>query len=245
MTFSGKPIYEYPPLTEGILKKRYKRFLADIELESGEIITAHCANTGPMLGVCTLGSRVQVSKSDNPKRKLAYTWEMIEVNDNEPTWVGINTSLPNKIIKLILQQQLIPELAGQYSKVRSEVTIGKDKKSRLDFVLTGNESQPTIYLEVKNTTLAQEKIALFPDTETTRGQKHLQELINLSTTGKAIMLYFINRGDCKSFAPGDEYDPTYGKLLREAMAKGLEILPCRFQITPQGVHYLGLAELNF
>jgi sugar fermentation stimulation protein A len=238
-------VYQYPALKEGILKKRYKRFLADIELESGEIITAHCANTGPMLGVCTPGSRVQVSKSDNPKRKLAYSWEMIEVNDTEPTWVGINTALPNRIIKFILKEQLIPQLAGQYSKVLSEVSIGKEQKSRLDFVLSGNESQAPIYLEVKNTTLAEEKLALFPDTATIRGQKHLKELINLTAEGKTIMLYFINRGDCTSFAPGDKYDPTYGKLLREAMNKGVEILPCRFQITPQQVRYLGLAKLNF
>jgi sugar fermentation stimulation protein A len=238
-------VYEYPPLIEGILKKRYKRFFADIELESGEIITAHCANTGPMLGVCSIGSKVQISKSDNPNRKLAYTWEMIEVNDTKPTWVGINTNLPNQIIKSVLTQQLIPELAGKYDKVRSEVPIGKDKKSRLDFVLTGNESQLPIYVEVKNTTLAENNLALFPDTETTRGQKHLQELMDLSTNAKTIMLYFINRSDCNYFAPGDKYDSKYGKLLREAMNKGLEILPCRFKITPEKITYLGLAELNF
>jgi sugar fermentation stimulation protein A len=238
-------IYQYPPLIAGILKKRYQRFLADIELKSGEVITAHCANTGPMRGVCTPGSRVQVSRSDNPKRKLPYTWEMIEVNDPEPTWVGINTGLPNRIIKLALSQQLIPELAGKYGRVRSEVTIGKDKKSRLDFVLTGNEPQAPIYLEVKNTTLAENQIALFPDTETTRGQKHLQELMALVAEGKAVMLYFINRGDCTHFAPGDKYDPTYGKLFREALSKGVEILPCRFEINPQGVKYLGLAELKY
>jgi len=238
-------IYQYPPLREGILRKRYKRFLAEVELESREIITAHCANTGPMLGVCTPGSRVQVSKSDNPKRKLAYTWEMIEVNDTEPTWVGINTALPNRIIKLILKAQLIPELAGQYSKVLSEVSIGKEQKSRLDFVLTGKDSQTPIYLEVKNTTLAEKKLALFPDTESIRGQKHLKELIHLTGEGKTIMLYFINRSDCTSFAPGDKYDPTYGKLLREAMSKGVEILPCRFHITPREVRYLGLAKFNF
>lgn len=238
-------IYEYPPLIKGILLKRYKRFLADIELESGEVVTVHCANTGPMLGVCNSGSNVYISKSDNPNRKLAYTWEMIEVNDTKPTWVGINTALPNRIIKSVLTEQLIPELAGKYDKVRSEVTVGKDKKSRLDFVLTGNESQPNIYLEVKNTTLAEKKLALFPDTETTRGQKHLQELMDLTQEGKPIMLYFINRGDCDTFAPGDKYDPTYGQLLREAMAKGVEILPCRFEITPERVSYLGLAEFDF
>lgn len=238
-------VYEYPPLIEGVLVKRYKRFLADIKLESDEVVTAHCANTGPMLGVCKPGSRVQISKSDNPKRKLAYTWEMIEVDDNnQSTWVGINTSLPNRIIKSMLTQQLIPELGQKYDKVRSEVTIGKNKKSRLDFVLTEDKSQAKIYLEVKNTTLAHQKLALFPDTKTTRGQKHIKELMDLTEEGKTIMLYFINRGDCDSFAPGDEYDPTYGKLLREAMSKGMEILPCRFEITPQTITYLGLAKIK-
>jgi sugar fermentation stimulation protein A len=235
-------VYEYPRLIPGILKKRYKRFLADIELENGEIITAHCANTGPMLGVCSLGSKVQISQSDNPKRKLAYTWEMIEVNDTEPTWVGINTSLPNRIIKSALINNLIPELVGKYTQVKSEVTIGKEKKSRIDFMLTGNPDQPHIYIEVKNTTLAENGVALFPDTETTRGQKHLQELMDLSKDTIAIMLYFINRGDCGQFAAGDNYDPTYSKLLTEAISRGVKVLPCRFQITPTKVHYLGLAD---
>jgi sugar fermentation stimulation protein A len=237
-------VYQYSPLRQGILKRRYKRFLADIELENGEIITAHCANTGPMIGVSTVGSKVQISKSDNPERKLAYTWEMIEVNDTKPTWVGINTALPNRIIKSVLTNNLIPELAGKYNQVKSEVVIGKDKKSRLDFVLTGILNQPNIYIEVKNTTLARNNLALFPDTETTRGQKHLKELMDLTSEGIAIMLYFINRGDCEKFTPGEDYDPNYSKLLREAMSKGVQVLPCRFEVTPREVSYLGLAELS-
>ena len=233
-------IYTYPSLIPGILKKRYKRFLADIELDSGEIITAHCANTGPMIGVCTVNSRVYVSKSDNPKRKLAYSWELIEI---ENTWVGINTALPNRVIKQMLEQEKFPPLQGEYSKVRSEVPYGKDKKSRIDFLLTSESGNKPIYLEVKNTTLAKDKVALFPDTVTTRGQKHLQELMDLLPDAQAVMLYFINRGDCQQFSPGDDYDPEYGKLFREAVNKGVIILPCRFKITPQGIRYLGLAEL--
>ena len=99
-------LYEYPHLISGILIKRYKRFLADIELETGETITAHCANTGPMIGVCDAGSKVMVSRSDNPKRKLAYTWELIQVGADNPVWVGINTALPNKIIKIALQKTI-------------------------------------------------------------------------------------------------------------------------------------------
>jgi len=235
-------LYHYPTLFSGVLIKRYKRFLADIELSSGEVITAHCANTGPMLGVCTPGSRVMVSKSDNPKRKLAYSWELIEVTDNEPTWVGINTGLPNKIIKLALEKRLFPEL-GEYQEIKPEVAYGKDKKSRVDFRLSGGEK--TIYLEVKNTTWADKRLALFPDTVTERGQKHLRELIEVVKGGdRAVCLFFINRGDCNEFAPGESADPTYAKLLREAVNKGVEILPCRFEVTPEGVRYLGLAGIE-
>lgn len=232
-------VYYYPTLISGILKKRYKRFLADIELETGELITAHCANTGPMLGLCSIDTPVMVSKSDNPKRKLAYTWEMIEVGEENTVWVGINTALPNKIVKLALEKQLIPELAQQYTQVKSEVKFGHDGKSRIDFVLSGGESD--IYVEVKNTTLAENGVALFPDTETTRGQKHLQELIDLPSSVKRVMLYFIARSDCERFEVGRKYDKTYGKLFDEAREKGVIILPCRFEITPEGIRYLGNA----
>ncbi|GGA33081.1 DNA/RNA nuclease SfsA [Okeania sp. KiyG1] len=232
--------YKYPTLESGTLIKRYKRFLADIELKSGEIITAHCANTGPMKGVCTSGSPVMVSHSNNPKRKLAYTWELIQVTDNEPTWVGINTALPNRIIKLALAEYLFPEL-GDYREIKPEVVYGKDKKSRVDFKLI-TQSQ-NIYLEVKNTTWANQRIALFPDTVTERGQKHLRELIEVVKKGeRAVCLFFINRGDCYQFSPGDIADPDYGQLLREAVKKGVEILPCRFEVTPQEIRYLGMAE---
>jgi sugar fermentation stimulation protein A len=233
-------LYRYPTLYPGILIKRYKRFFADVELATGEVVTAHCANTGPMKGVSTPGSAVQLSKTDNPKRKLSYSWEMIQVHDNEPTWVGINTALPNRIMKSALEKQLFPEL-GDYSAVCPEVTYGQDKKSRVDFLLKSPNNRH-IYLEIKNTTWAQGKLALFPDTETTRGQKHLRELVALLPQSRAVMLYFINRSDCTEFAPGDITDPIYGKLLRQALSCGLEVLPCRFETTPEGVRYLGLAE---
>ena len=232
-------LYRYSSLLSGKLIKRYKRFLADIELETGKIVTAHCPNTGPMTGVCIPGNLVQISPSNNPKRKLAYTWEMIKINH---TWVGVNTGLPNKVIKIALEQKLFSELAPHYNKVRSEVPYGRDQKSRIDFLLTGNDNQLPIYLEVKNVTLTQEKTALFPDTVTTRGQKHLKELMALIPDAKAVMLYFINRGDCSSFAPGDNFDPQYGILLREAVAAGVEVLPYSFEITPAGIKYLGLLD---
>lgn len=250
-------IYQYPPLETGILLKRYKRFFADIELTSGEIITAHCPNTGPMTGVSTPGSLVQVSHHDNPKRKLPYTWELIQVQNNEPTWVGVNTGLPNRVIKLALEQQFIPEFANRFSEICCEVPYGKELKSRVDFLLKSHTINPgtrsealappsgnerPIYVEVKSVTLTQGNVALFPDTVTTRGQKHLRELMALVPQARAVMLYFINRGDCPYFAPGDSYDPVYGQLLREAVALGVEVLPCRFELTPEGIRYLGLAE---
>ncbi|WP_013321535.1 DNA/RNA nuclease SfsA [Gloeothece verrucosa] len=235
-------IYQYPPLIPGILQRRYKRFLADIELASGEIITAHCQNTGPMIGVCTPGSRVYISESHNPTRKLAYSWEMIEVDQ---TWVGINTALPNQVIKLALKQNLFLELVGHYTQFRSEVPYGKDKKSRIDFLLSNEDTQSKIYLEVKNTTLAENQIAMFPDTVTTRGQKHLREMMALLPSSQAVMLYFINRSDCRGFQSGTRYDPDYAKLLRSAVDAGVKVLPCRFEVTPQGIRYLGLADFIY
>ncbi|AFZ44494.1 sugar fermentation stimulation protein [Halothece sp. PCC 7418] len=235
-------IYSYSPRQAGTLIKRYKRFLADIKLSSGEVITAHCPNTGPMIGVSTPGSPVLVSYSDNPKRKHAYTWEAIQVNDTVPTWVGINTSLPNRVIKSALENHLLPDLAHRYETVRPEVRYGKDHKSRIDFLLTGKEDRP-IYLEVKNVTWAKETNALFPDTVTTRGQKHLRELMALLPEAHPIMLYFINRGDCTHFSVGETADPKYAELLAAAIEKGVEVLPYRFENATEGIRFLGKAEL--
>jgi sugar fermentation stimulation protein A len=193
-----------------------------------------------MTGVCQIGNLVYVSPSNNPKRKLAYTWEMIQIQD---TWVGVNTNLPNQVIKQALTQKIFPELADLYDTVKSEVPYGQDRKSRIDFLLS-QSGQPDIYLEVKNTTLAQNQLALFPDTVTTRGQKHLEELAALLPSARSVMLYFINRGDCSEFSPGDEFDPHYGQLLRQGISQGLMVLPCRFEVSPQGLRYLGLAQLS-
>jgi sugar fermentation stimulation protein A len=231
-------IYTYPHLYSGKLLRRYKRFFADVELDSGEIVTAHCPNTGPMTDVCQIGAAVQLSYHDNPKRKLAYTWETIQLGG---TWVGVNTGLPNKLIKIALEQHLFPSLEP-YDTVRSEVVYGQDRNSRVDFVLMGGKVP--IYLEVKNTTWIDGETALFPDTETTRGQKHLRELTALLPDTRAVMLYFINRGDATKFAPGDRCDRLYGELLRQGIDRGLEVLPCRFAIDPPHVNYLGMADLD-
>ena len=233
--------YPFPTLYAGTLVKRYKRFFADIQLDTGELITAHCPNTGPMTGICHIGGAVMVSHNPSPKRKLAYTWELAAINDTVPTWAGTNTALPNRVVRSLLEARLLPEL-GPYTTIKAEVPYGQDNKSRFDFLVSG-EGVPTTYIEVKNTTWAQDQLALIPDTVTSRGQKHLQELIDLGDQGRGVMLYFINRGDCTAFAPGDQADPTYGQLLRAAIAAGVQVLPCRFEVTPQGLRYLGLASL--
>jgi sugar fermentation stimulation protein A len=235
-------VHTYPTLQLGKLVKRYKRFFADIELESGEIVVAHCANTGPMTGVCAIGSQVAVYYNPSPKRKLDYSWELILIDG---TWVGINTSLPNKVIGLMLENRLLPELEP-YDSIKPEVTYGEEK-SRIDFLLDRElpmNSSKTTYVEIKNTTWCDRNIALFPDTVTTRGQKHLRELISvINQDSLAAIIYFINRGDCDQFKSGDHADPEYGRLLRDAIASGVKVLPCRFDVTPQAITYLGLAEL--
>lgn len=233
-------VYTYPDLITGRLVSRYKRFFADIELENGEVITAHCANTGPMTGVCKLGSPVLVSHHPSPKRKLAYSWEAIYLDEQ---WIGINTSLPNRVIGHMLDHHLLPELEP-YNTVKGEVAYGNEK-SRIDFLLTnGEDSSQKTYVEVKNTTWCMGSLALFPDTVTTRGQKHIRELMSVLKEDKsAALIFFINRGDCDRFAAGAEADPEYARLLKEAIAKGVKVLPCRFAIEPPKITYLGLAEL--
>jgi sugar fermentation stimulation protein A len=233
-------VYHYPQLWSGILVKRYKRFFADIELETGEVITAHCPNTGPMTGICVEGNPVRVSKSDNPNRKLAYTWELIQVDD-PPTWVGVNTSLPNRAVRKLLEAGAIAPLA-QYQELRSEVPYGQEK-SRIDFLLTDAKGKST-YIEVKNTTWTDGPLALFPDTVTTRGQKHLRELMGVVPEARAGLIYFVNRGDCTAFAPGDTRDPEYGVLLRQAVDCGVEVYPCGFEVSPEGITFTGVLPLK-
>jgi len=228
-------VYTYPPLLSGILVSRYKRFFADIELTTGELVTAHCANTGPMHGISTLGSQVYISIANDPKRKLKYTWEMIDVNH---TWVGVNTSLPNKIIGSMLDRHLLAELEP-YDTFKPEVSYGIEK-SRIDFLLTNTDHTKT-YVEIKNTTWHDGNIALFPDTVTTRGQKHLRELISaIDPMTKSALIYFINRSDCDRFQVAEIADPKYAQLLAAAIVADVKILPYRFHVTPQSVEFLGI-----
>ncbi|MCE1225225.1 MAG: DNA/RNA nuclease SfsA [Geobacteraceae bacterium] len=218
-----------PPLIPGRLIKRYKRFLADIELEDGSVVTAHCPNSGSMLGCNLPGSPVLLSLSPNPNRKLAYTWELLQVDG---FWVGLNTMLPNRLAEEAIQDGTIVELQG-YPNLRREVAYGSER-SRIDILLEGDARR--CYVEVKNVTLVEDGLALFPDAVTTRGQKHLRELMEMVRSGdRGVLLFTVQRGDGNAVAPADRIDPEYGKLLREAVANGVEALAYRAEVQPEQI----------
>ena len=244
-----KKIIEFDPLIEGILIKRYKRFLVDIKLGNGEVVTAHCANTGPMKGLLREGAKVRISISPSPTRKLPYTWEQVCVlgANNEEVWVGINTLFANKLIKRVIEKNLLNEIIGEIDTIKSEVPYGKDKKSRIDFFLTPKSSNPDnrdIYLEVKNTTWMRGNVALFPDTVTKRGQKHLLELKELIPESKSVLVFCITRKDANFFASGDDADPIYGNLFREAVTAGMISIPCSFEFHKDHVTWKGIKPLK-
>ncbi len=219
----------WPELIPGTLLKRYKRFLADVRLETGEIATAHCPNTGSMKGCSEPGRTVYLSSHDNPKRKYKYTWELIAM----PTsLVGVNTLVPNRLVFKSIDQELIPEISG-YNSIRREVKIGEH--SRIDLMLTDGGAK-RCYVEIKNCTLVSEGIARFPDAVTSRGLKHIVELENLAEAGhRCMMFYFIQRMDAQIFRPADYIDPAYGRGLRQAVAKGIEVLAYDVRIDLQGI----------
>ena len=241
-------IIDFDPLIEGVFIKRYKRFLADIQLQNGEIVTAHCANTGPMRGLLKVGSKVRLSVSSSPKRKLPYTWEQVSVltSTNEEIWVGINTLFANKLIKKLIEKKFLKYILGDIEKIKSEIPYGKDKKSRIDLLCIPKSSNPdkrNIYIEVKNTTWIKKNIALFPDTETKRGQKHLVELKELIPELKSVLIPCITRRDADFFAPSYEADPLYGKLFRESSNAGMISIPCCFEFHIDHVSWVGVKPL--
>jgi sugar fermentation stimulation protein A len=218
------------PLVEGRLIKRYKRFLADVELAGGEVITAHTANTGSMLGCAAPGSRVWLSLSDNPKRKCPYTWELVETP--EKVIVGINTQLSNGLVREAIESGAVAELTG-YEAIRSEVRYGQEK-SRIDLLLEGKASP--CYVEVKNVTLAEDGLGLFPDAVTARGTKHLRELMHVvKEGGRAVIFFCVQRQDVEEFRPADHIDPVYGATLREALDSGVEALAYGACLSPQAI----------
>lgn len=219
------------PLVEGRLVRRYKRFLADVELAAGGTITAACPNTGSMMGCCEPGSRVWLSESDSPTRKYRHTWELVEAGGVK---VGINTGLPNRLVREAVERDVIAELAG-YESIRPEVAFGEER-SRIDLLLQGPD-RPDCYVEVKNVTAAVTgRVALFPDAVSERGAKHLRELMRLKAQGlRAVLVFCVQRGDVDEVRPADAIDPVYGRTLREAIAAGVEVMAWRAAVTTKAI----------
>ncbi len=215
MTYEGHPL---PPLIEGILIKRYKRFLADVMLGDGSIVTAHCPNSGSMRGCCEPGRPVYLSQSDNPKRKLKYTWELMEMPQ---TLIGINTLIPNKLVAASIAHGLVPELSG-YTRFKPEIKTSDH--TRLDILLR-KKNGDHCFVEVKNCTLVEGGVARFPDAVTTRGQKHLSELERLVAEGhRGVIFFLVQRMDAHCFMPAADIDPVYAKALTRVVKNGVEVI---------------------
>ncbi len=245
--------HHLPPLIRGTLVKRYKRFLADVELPDGTVVTAHCPNSGSMKACCEAGRPAYLSTSDNPKRKLKYTWELLEMPES---LVGINTQIPNKLVKRSIESGLVPELSG-YAFTKSEIKTSEH--TRLDILLsnengltkdqpsnekattsggTGSENAPPLncYIEVKNCTLVENRMARFPDAVTTRGQKHLMELDRLKREGhRAVLFILIQRMDVDAFIPAADIDPEYARLFYDVHQNGVEVIIRRADVTPEKI----------
>ncbi len=226
---SPQPTLGWPRLVQGTLIRRYQRFKADVKLRNGRVVTALCPNSGSMKSCSEAGRPVYLSRSDNPKRKLKYTWEMI---DMPSSLVGINTHVPNRLVKESIVRDEIKELTG-FEQVRSEVKYGEN--SRIDLLLEGPEER-RCYLEIKNCTLIESGIACFPDAVTARGLKHLVELQNEVRRGnRSVNFFLIQRMDAERFRPADHIDPAYGKELRKAVKNGVEILAYDVHIDLNGI----------
>lgn len=218
------------PLIEGRLVRRYKRFLADVELPGGEIVTVHCANPGSMMGLTDPGTRVLISPAANPARKLPWSWELVEHNG---ALVGINTAHPNALVAAAIAAGAIPELKG-YASQKREVRYGKN--SRVDILLT-DPKKPNTYVEVKNVHLSRRPgLAEFPDSVTARGAKHLAELSDMVAAGhRSVMVFLVQRNDAKRFALARDIDPVYARAFDKAAAAGVEMLAIRCTLSETGI----------
>lgn len=230
-----------PPLEQGRLLRRYKRFLADIETADGELLCIHCPNTGSMLNCMSEGARVWFSRSNDPKRKLPGTWEIGETPHGR--LAVINTARANGLVEEALRGGLITELAG-FSALKREVPYGQER-SRIDFRL--DYPHGAAFVEVKSVTLgyADSRVAAFPDARTERGAKHLRELATLAREGiRAVQLYCVNLTEIDAVRPAEEIDPAYAAALREAVSAGVEVLAYGAQITPQEIRLVRRLEVQ-
>ncbi|MDY7037036.1 MAG: DNA/RNA nuclease SfsA [Thermodesulfobacteriota bacterium] len=219
---------KWPKLIRGTLIKRYKRFMVDVRLRNGHVVTAHCPNSGSMLECSKPGRPVYLSRSFSPTRKLKYTWEMI---DMPGSLVGTNTMVPNKLVKASIEAGRIPHLSD-YDHIQSEVQYGRN--SRIDLFLEKDKKR--CFVEIKNCTLVSDGVAYFPDAVTSRGLKHLVELQHQVCTGdRCIMFYLVQRMDAELFRPADHIDPDYGDELRKAFKNGVEILVYDVSMDHEGI----------
>lgn len=221
------------PLVTGRLVRRYKRFLADIVLDSGEDVTAHCANPGAMLGLTAEGNRVWLSKSDNPSRKLAWSWEIVEADFGRgPELAGINTAHPNTIVAQALEAGAISELSG-YSSLRREVKYGRN--SRVDILLEYDD-RPPCYVEIKNVHLMRQPgLAEFPDSVTARGAKHLDELADMVEQGARAMMIYLIQMDADAFALASDIDARYAAAFDRAGNRGVQAIALACKVTPEEI----------
>jgi len=222
------------PLLRGTLLQRYKRFLADVRLDTGETVTATCPNTGSMKGLNAPGSVVWLSTSDSPTRKYRHTWEMIEdAVSGGPALVGINTGHPNKIVTEAIENGRIKDLQG-YASLKREQKYGRN--SRID-ILLDDEKRGRAYVEIKNVHLMRKAgRAEFPDSVTERGTKHLGELADMAEAGhRSVMIFLIQRGDAKSLALARDIDPGYGAAFDNAVARGVEAIALRCEMSVAGI----------
>lgn len=218
-------------LRPGRLIKRYKRFLADVEMLDGSVLTGYTPNTGSMRSCSEPGSNIWLSRSQNQNRKHAYTWELTETA--EGVLVGINTGMTNKVVREGIEQGVVAELQG-YPALTEEVRYGKEN-SRIDLLLR-NDEQSCCYVEVKNVTWVESAIAFFPDAVTQRGSKHLRELIQMVREGhRAVLLFCIMRADAEILQPADRVDPVYGETLRAAIDAGVEVYAYFATVTLEGI----------
>ncbi len=214
-------------LVHGRLIKRYKRFLADVELDSGEIVIAHCTNSGSMKTCIEEEAEVYLTHVDDPKRKTKYTWEMIKINGN---WIGVNTGIPNVLIYDAIKNQEI-EGFDEYTETKREV---KFEDSRFD-VFTENDEE-ACFIEVKNVSMKVGEYARFPDSVTIRGRKHLETLIRVKESGmRAVMFYVIQRSDVSFFGTADDIDKAYAETLKKAINSGVEVFAYQAEVTPVGI----------
>lgn len=251
----GQSLVRYgAALVPGRLERRYKRFLVDVRLGDGRVVTAHSNNTGAMRGCLSDGARVWLRPVDAPHRKLPYTFTLVDVGRRH---VCVDTSLGTVLVREALDAGLLPELSG-YPRIIPEVPYGVSGGSRIDLLLSRGGrlerhgrgralpvEDERVYVEVKCTTYVEARRALFPDAETVRGQKHLLELIEVVRSGqRAAMVYAVMRSDVDDFGPADAIDPTYGRLFREAIATGVEAYALRASVGTRRISPLSRLEVR-